>query len=236
MQCTEKEYFLDEVLAPIFNHLQLKFQLVGGMRRVKEKATSTHHDIDVLVTLSDDAANVTGRPLFKPQDYLDLILPALKQGKHIIKELRGGISVLMGGSGNKLEQKKHVTSLLLCKNEEYKARRVDIFICPPEHWCFALLGWSGSTEMEKSWKHYTKHFYQGRPGQVDEYDRVMKYDQNRCRWYLSNSRLAFVHKMNNEQVLDKDVKWEREEGALKTERDIFRDLGLPWLETWQRCA
>ena len=233
MQSSEKEYFLGRMLAPIFAHLGLKHQLVGGMRRVKQGQSSTHHDIDVLVTLSDANAMVERRPLFKPQDMLDLIIHTLKAKKYIIRELRGGIGVLSGGSGNKQEEKKHVSSLLLCRNETGKSRRVDIFVCPPEHWPFALLGWSGSVEMEKSWKHFTKHSYEGRHGDTDEHGRVRKME-NQCRWYLSNSRLSYVEKGQNKQVLDQHVI--HDILTLKSERDILRELGLPWLETWQRCA
>ena len=127
-----------------------------------------------------------------------------------------------------------MTSLLICRNEFGKARRVDLVVVPPEHWCFALLGWSGSTEMEKSWKHFTKHEYQGRPGENDDSGRVRKREGLTLRWYLSNSRLCYCIKPKGQQVLDKDVQYEP--NSLRTERDILRELGLPWLEPWQRCA
>ena len=235
MQRQEKEYFLDVILQPIFDRLSLKFELVGGMRRVKPGAHSTHHDIDVLVTLNDEESCKRGPLKFIPAEYQQYILQTLRGKKHIIHEFSGGITSLSGVS-SKIPEKKHVTSLLLMKNETGIARRIDIVVVPPEHWCFARLGWSGSTEMEKSWKHYTKHFYKGRPGEVDEQERLREWDGNRCRWYLSNSRLCYAEKRFGEQVLDFDAKYEEEAGTYTSERDIFQGLGLPWLEPWQRCA
>ena len=239
MQREEKEYFLNTLLLPIFTRYDLKFKLVGGMRRVKEGTPSSHHDIDVLVTLNDSKAAESGRPPFIPTQYQEFILQVLRTQDHILKELSGGISSLSGVSA-KMPSKKHVTSLLLMKNQKGRARRIDLVVVPPEHWPFAVLGWSGSTEMEKSWKHYTKHIYEGLANEVDDYGRTRKYDKGRVRWYLSNSRLCFVAKEDGKPVLDKNVSFERLDNdgnsIYTTERDILRGLGLPWLEPWQRCA
>ena len=215
--------------------MNLKYELVGGMRRVKDNEASTHHDIDILITLDDSESSI-GRLPFKPAACQATILSALHRGGHIIHELTSGISVLNGESRNKTDEKKHITSLLIMKNEDCHGRRVDLVVVPPEHWSFSLLGWSGSTEMEKSWKHYTKHYYTGRPNEVDKYGRIRKNDRARCRWYLSNSRLCYAVKREGHSVLDSDVCYEEVEGTYKTERDILRGLGLPYLHPWQRCA
>ena len=173
------------------------------------------------------------RKKFIPRNYRDQIIEMMKKKNFILHELKGGIANLSGESGKKMEEKKHVTSLLICRNERGQARRVDIVVVPPEHWSYALLGWSGSTEMEKSWKHYTKHEYAGRPNVVDENGRKRKIE-GQLRWYLSNSRLCYCIKPKGDQVLDKDVQYEPD--CCTTERDILRELGLPWLEPWQRCA
>ena len=58
MKNKEKNYFLHLMLQPIFLKLHLKSQLVGGMRRVPNGASSHHHDIDILVTLCDQDVNL----------------------------------------------------------------------------------------------------------------------------------------------------------------------------------
>jgi hypothetical protein len=96
MHTDEKNYFLGTLLAPIFRELHLKHQLVGGMRRVPEGASSDHHDIDVLITLRDEDVSLKGRAKFMPHLYRDAILRALVQGNHVIHKLTGGISTLSG--------------------------------------------------------------------------------------------------------------------------------------------
>tara|TARA_B100000780_G_C21008021_1_gene403535 strand:- start:141 stop:905 length:765 start_codon:yes stop_codon:yes gene_type:complete len=233
MQSTEKTYFLNTILAPILNLLSLKCELVGGMRRVQPGAKSTHHDIDVLITLSDEAAAIPNRPIFKPTLAMDTIVEMLSKGGHLIRDFNATEG---GAIGNKTEAKRHPVKLLLVKNKKGKARRLDLFVCPVNHFHFGLLAWSGSTEMEKSWKGYVKKIYCGRPGAKDKEGRERAPDGQKLRWYLSSSRLSYVIKQPGIQILDQDVQYELQEGTLMSERAILQELGLPWLEPCQRCA
>ena len=225
MSFQERNYFL-QLLPRSFMGLRLKHVVVGGMRRVKPGLPcNKHHDLDVLISLDEAHESVTEEiaAKFKPRECMDALLADLES--HVVFNL----STNAGQSQRKWDVEQHHVRLLLMRNLEGKARRVDLVVVPPRHWAYALLGWSGSTQFERSIKDFTKNVYKGPRG-----DTRHNLIENNLRYYLSNSMLALVSKRQNQEVEEYDIVQRYDH--CKTERDIFDMLGLRYLEPWQRCC
>jgi len=106
--------------------------------------------------------------------------------------------------------------LLLCRFENV-VRRVDLVFVPSYQWPFALLGWSGSQEFEKSIRNYTTKVFKD--------SHLEKHEG--CEWHLNSNSLSLIRKHDGKSVIY---------AHCKTEQDIFEFLGLKYLPPSQRCA
>ena len=225
----ERDHFI-HLLQPIFTRLKLKCEVVGGMRRVKPGCPyNQHHDLDLLITLDAKATSQEDVCKFLPRECMDSLLKGLDA--HIIANLSvKGLYELKVSNKRKSESEQHHVRLLLMRNGQGKARRIDLVVVPPRHWPYALLGWTGSTQFERSIKDYAKNYFRGR----EDHSQVRELVEGDVRFILTNSMLALVSLKPGAIVDDDDIYYSYDK--CETERDIFDTLGLRYLEPWQRCC
>ena len=227
MREEERDYFF-HLLPSTFTGFRLKRAIVGGMRRIKPgQPCNKHHDLDILISLDATHESVTEQVAkqFKPRECMDFLLSELAE--HIAFNL----SLTGGRSDSRVDTDQHHVRFLLMRNREGEVRRVDLVVVPTGHWAFALLGWSGSTQFERSIKDYTKNMYRGPKEDVAHSKALI---EGHLRFCLTNSTLALVTKRPDAEVEEFDIVQRYDH--CKTEQDIFEVLGLRYLEPWQRCC
>uniref|UniRef100_A0A8C5PKK3 DNA nucleotidylexotransferase n=1 Tax=Leptobrachium leishanense TaxID=445787 RepID=A0A8C5PKK3_9ANUR len=181
--------------------------LTGGFRRGKEKG----HDVDIIITCprEDKEKSILHNTIsiLKNQELLifyDIIESTFDNKKlpskcvDALDHFQKCFTIL------KLQKKKEGTMESMnsdSKIRNWKAVRVDFVIPPYKQYAYALLGWTGSRQLERDLRRYANH------------EKNMMLDNHGL---YDKSKNVFLEAY--------------------TEQDIFKHLGLEYLEPWERNA
>jgi len=221
-----------------------KFEICGGFRREQMSAIQQFKDVDILMT-SDQFR-------WHEPNGGDIVLAngerACQDGtglyERMVRQLIGMgllVDVFKAGSQNNgQEEDAHMIlhGMVRCGTPPHQyLRRLDLCFLPPEHWSFALLGWTGSKQFEKDIRTYAKSLtHNDNPFSWKGRSYDLKPGES---WKLSQKCLR---KTWGDKSDPKELKGGVETGdcldstVLTTEEEIFQFLHLDYLAPHQRCA
>lgn len=190
--------------------LGLKMMVCGGTRRRKPNG----HDLDIIVTGKDAT---TSFDVWRVQKEVMKVL-----NKNFCVALLSQGKPSFANSGGIAWGEDHAVSLFIVKDGSACGRRVDIVVVPPDHWVYAILGWTGTTFFERNLRTYVAHEFKlncvnhqaSGPGE---------------RWQLTQKGLArVIHPARGETPIVQERKF------VESEEELFEFLGLKYLEPWER--